>query len=166
MSDEKKIKSDEKSQHEEELVAVRSEAEANLNGWKKALADYQNLQRDSEKRLSQLSDFTLASNILDLLPIFDSYEIALSHVPETNKNDAWVKGLEHTFKLWENFLKDHNIKKIATIGEKFDPQIHEAIGHVSEQDQEDQIIVQEAQSGYMIKESVLRPAKVIINNIN
>lgn len=166
MSDEKKIKSDKTSQYEEDLLAMRSEAEANLHGWKKALADYQNLQRDSERRLSQLSDFTLSATVLDLLPIFDNYETALQHVPEANKSDAWVKGLEHTFKLWENFLKDHSIKKITTIGEKFDPQIHEAIGHVTEDDKEDQVVVQEAQSGYMIKDSVLRPAKVIINNIN
>ncbi len=147
-------------------TSIPDEAAINLAGWKKALADYQNLQRESDQRLAQLNDFVLSSVVSELLPIFDNYEIALSHVPPEQKKDSWVQGLEHTLKLWQNFLRDHKIERIVSIGHSFDPNTHEAVGHITDEKQADQVVVQEVQAGYMFQQSVLRPAKVIINNIN
>jgi len=144
----------------------KNEAAINLEGWKKALADYQNLQKETDKKMSQLHDFALTSVVRELLPIFDNYEIALSHVPAEQKNESWVQGLEHTMKLWQNFLRDHSIQKIVSMGEVFDPNQHEAVGHITDQEKNDQIIVQELQAGYLCQNIILRPAKVIINNIN
>ena len=67
--------------------------------------------------------------------------------------------------MWEAFLAEHHAQKIKTLGEKFDPNWHESLGEVDDQSQEDQIIVEEKQSGYKIKDKVIRPAKVIINNL-
>ena len=145
---------------------IKDEAAINLEGWKKALADYQNLQKESDKRLAQLNDFVLSSVVLELLPVFDNYEIALSHVPPAQKKEAWVQGLEHTLKLWQNFLRDHKVERISSVGKNFDPNQHEAVGHISDEKKADQIVVEELQSGYSCQQMVLRPAKVIINNIN
>ncbi len=150
----------------EEVVEVKDEAAINLEGWKKALADYQNLQKETDKRLSQLNDTVLSSVVLELLPVFDNYETALSHVPAEQKKESWVQGLEHTLKLWQNFLHDHKIERINSLGKNFDPNEHEAVGHISDDKQSDQVVVQEVQSGYLRQQLVLRPAKVIINNIN
>ncbi len=150
----------------EEVVETKDEAAINLEGWKKALADYQNLQKETDKRMSQLNDFVLSSLIIELLPIFDNYEIALSHVPAEQKKEAWVQGLEHTFKLWQNFLRDHKVEKIDSVGKNFDPNLHEAVSHVSDEKKADQLVVEEVQSGYRFQQMVIRPAKVIINNIN
>jgi molecular chaperone GrpE len=160
MSEEKKQKVSNQSSDK------KNEAAINLEGWKKALADYQNLQKETDKKMSQLHDFALTSVVRELLPIFDNYEIALSHVPAEQKNESWVQGLEHTMKLWQNFLRDHSIQKIVSMGEVFDPNQHEAVGHITDQEKNDQIIVQELQAGYLCQNIILRPAKVIINNIN
>jgi molecular chaperone GrpE len=157
---------EEKIEEVEEVAEVKDEAAINLEGWKKALADYQNLQKESDKRISQLNDIVLSSVVLELLPVFDNYEIALSHVPPEQKKESWVQGLEHTLKLWQNFLRDHKIERINSLGKNFDPNEHEAVGHVSDDKQPDQVVVQEVQSGYLCQQLVLRPAKVIINNIN
>ncbi|PLX25216.1 nucleotide exchange factor GrpE [Candidatus Parcubacteria bacterium] len=142
----------------------KTQAEENLAGWKKALADYQNLQKEMDQRLSSMSNFVSSAFILELLPIFDNYQIAIEHIPEEQKKESWAVGLEHILKMWESFLNDHQIEKIKTVGEKFDPNIHESVGSVKEKDQDDQIIVEEKLAGYRTKESAIRPAKVIINN--
>jgi|SRR3989344_2523805 len=138
----------------------------NLAGWQKALADYQNLQKDTEKRISQLRDFVKMDLIHDLLPIFDNYQKALVHVPENMKTEPWVIGLEHTMKMWETFLADQGIKKIETVGKDFDTRWHESIGLVSDERVADQMIVEEKQTGHVLNDMVIRPAKVIINNIS
>ncbi|MFA6253121.1 MAG: nucleotide exchange factor GrpE [Patescibacteria group bacterium] len=168
MSEDKKakIKLPLADENTEAVVDTKDEATINLEGWKKALADYHNLQKETDKRMSQLNDFVLSSVVLELLPVFDNYEMALSHVPPEQKNESWVKGLEQTMKLWENFLRDHNIQKIVTLGKNFDPREQEAVGHINDSQQADQIVVQEVQSGYLCQQLVLRPAKVIINNHN
>ncbi|PWB39015.1 MAG: nucleotide exchange factor GrpE [Parcubacteria group bacterium] len=151
---------------EERINHLQQQVEDNLAGWKKALADYHNLEKDTDKKISQLKDFIQADTIAELLPIFDNYQIALEHVPPNAKKESWVVGLEHTLKLWEGFLADHGVKKITTVGHYFDPHRHESLGMISDAKQKDQVIVEEKQAGYHYGDVVIRPAKVIINNIN
>ncbi|MFA6308049.1 MAG: nucleotide exchange factor GrpE [Patescibacteria group bacterium] len=147
-----------------EKVNFEVQAAANLAGWQKALADYQNLQKEMSKRLSDMNDFVAANFLLELLPIFDNYQIAISHVPAKEKKEAWAVGLEHILKLWESFLTDHGLSKIKALGEQFDPNLHEAVGQINDKEKADQIILEEKLAGYTSKDRVIRPAKVIINN--
>ena len=140
------------------------EAALNLAGWQKALADYQNLQKDMEKRLSDMNDYVSANFILELLPIFDNYQIAISHIPADEQSKSWAVGLQHILKMWEGFLAEHGIEKIKTIGSQFDPNFHESVGQITDENQADQSIVEEKLAGYSTKNKVLRPAKVIIIN--
>jgi molecular chaperone GrpE len=165
MSDHKK---DEQSKHnpdKEKIKELEAKVATNLAGWKKALADYQNLQKETDKRLAVLSDFMLNGFILELLPIFDNYRTALAHIPAEQKKESWATGLEHILKMWESFLQYNKVEKIKTIDEKFDPHWHESVGQISDDKQKDHLIVEEKQSGYKINGSIIRPAKVIINNL-
>jgi len=142
------------------------QAAANLAGWKKALADYQNLEKDMEKRLSDMDNYVSGNIILELLPIFDNYQTAISHIPAEEKDKSWAVGLEHILKMWEGFLAERGVNKINTKGAQFDPNLHESVGQITDNDMEDQIIVEEKLAGYSANNKVLRPAKVIINNKN
>ncbi len=164
MSESKHHYQDNKDKKRDKSEEYKQAAMDNLVGWQKALADYQNLQKDTDKRLASLSDFTTSTCIFELLPIFDNYKVALNHIPEDQKQSSWAVGLEHILKLWETFLSDHSVTKIKTIGEPFDPYIHESVGQVSDEAQADQVIVEEKLAGYQMKEAVIRPAMVIINN--
>ena len=144
----------------------KKQAAENLAGWQKALADYQNLQKEHEKKLTNLKTFLSLDIVSQLLPIFDNYKIALSHIPEADKKQAWAIGLEHTFKLWESFLNEQGVKEIEARGKKFDPEYHESIGQVENKDLADQEIVEVKQIGYSYQDQVLRPTKVIINNLS
>ncbi len=170
MTDKKDKKKDKKAEGPEQsrgnkFAELEQKAGENLAGWQKALADYQNLEREMENRLSGMAEFTTATFILELLPIFDNYQTAITHIPEDQKESSWAVGLEHILKMWEGFLNDHGVEVIKTVGEKFDTAVHESIGEVNEKDQKDQIIVEEKMAGYKIKDRVVRPAKVIINNL-
>ncbi len=143
---------------------LEKKVEENLNGWQKALADYQNLEKEVEKRMSSLSDFNKRSLLMELLPIFDSYKIAIVHIPEEQKKESWAIGLEHILQLWKSFLKNHKVEKIKSKGKKFDPHLHEAVGQINDNKEKDQIITEEKLAGYRIEDTVIRPAQVIINN--
>src|SRR3989339_518233 len=106
-----------------------------------------------------------AENLAGWQKAFDNYQIALSHIPEADKKQAWAIGLEHTFKLWESFLNEQGVKEIEARGKKFDPEYHESIGQVENKDLADQEIVEVKQIGYSYQDQVLRPSKVIINNL-
>ncbi len=150
---------------QEQISSLEDQVAANLHGWKKALADYQNLQRDSDKKLSSLSDYLISATILELLPIFDNYRLAIEHIPADQKSSAWAVGLEHILKMWEQFLTDHQVKKIDTNKAVFDPLWHEAVDKVHDKQIPDQQIVKELLAGYSLKESLIRPAQVIVNNL-
>jgi len=158
MSDKKK------KEQKEEKIDFEIQAAENLAGWQKALADYQNLQKEMDRRLSDMNEFVSANFLLELLPIFDNYQTAIAHIPDKEKKEAWAIGLEHILKMWESFLADHGLSKIKTLGEQFDPNLHEAVGQIKDKEQEDQIIVEEKLAGYKTQSRVIRPAKVIIVN--
>lgn len=157
---------DKKHKEEDKQDALAIEAAANLAGWKKALADYQNLQKEMNKRLADMNEFVASGMILELLPIFDNYQIAIDHIPENQRQESWAIGLEHILKMWESWLSEHSVEKIKALGQQFDPNLHESVGQVNQDDQDDQIVVEEKLAGYKIKDKVIRPAKVIINNKN
>src|SRR3989339_2118356 len=149
-----------------EIEDLKKQVAENLAGWQKALADYQNLQKEHEKKLTNLKTFLSLDIVSQLLPIFDNYKIALNHIPEADKKQAWAIGLEHTFKLWESFLNEQGVKEIEALGKKFDPEYHESISQVEDENIADQEIVEVKQIGYSYQDQVLRPTKVIINNLS
>ena len=153
-----------KKKKEKDILDLENKVGENLAGWQKALADYQNLQKETEKRLGEVSELVKSDLILELLPIFDNYYKALTHIPQEERKKNWAIGLEHILKMWESFLENNNIKKIDSFEQEFNLNLHEAIGEINDEEQEDQIIVEEKEIGYLIKDRVIRPSKVIINN--
>ena len=67
--------------------------------------------------------------------------------------------------MWETFLADHNIVRIKTVGEIFNPHVHEALEKVIQKEKKDQEIIEEKLAGFTLDDSIIRPAKVIINNL-
>jgi molecular chaperone GrpE len=141
----------------EEKVEPQIEPEENTelsnleNQLKRALADYQNL----EKRIaSEKSSWILASNknlLLRLLPGLDSLLLAEKHTQD--------EGVKLSIKHFLGILENEGVKKIETIGKDFDPNLMEAI---TTQEGENNKVLEEVRSGYMLFETVLRPAQVIV----
>src|SRR3989338_407505 len=134
-----------------------------LNGWKRALADYHNLERETEKKKSEWLKMANEDLLVVLLPLYDNLKLALKH-SQSEKND-WLTGIEHVTAQFKKVLEENGVREIKTVGEKFDPEVHEAVvaqeTSGSEQKQ-DNIIKKEVKTGYKLNGKVIYPAKVIV----
>ena len=151
----------------EELTELTGKCEEYLAGWKRALADYENLKQSVDRQLADGRERIKTSFAEDLLPVIDNFDQLKNHTPETDDPTCktWIEGVQIISKQFEEAMQSMGAEKIKTVGEQFDPNLHEAAGSRSESNKEDQEILEEVQSGWKIGERTIRPSKVIINQI-
>jgi len=149
----------------EKIAVLEKRIEENLNGWKRAKADYINLQKETEKRQQELIQFANASLILQILPINDHFKLAFSQLPEIKDEETkkWVQGIEHIKNQIQATLKTLGIEEIKTVGEKFNPERHEAVEKRKAEGKEKDIIIEEVKPGYLMHGKVLEAAKVVVS---
>jgi molecular chaperone GrpE len=121
-------------------------------------ADFENYRRRAEEGRAQLLDYAKAQVVKDLLPLIDDLERALAHLPKELAKNEWAKGVVSVSKRAQEFLGKMDAKRIGTVGEPFDPNLHEAIS--VDGDGEKEIVSHELQAGYRIGDEVIRPAIV------
>ncbi len=122
-------------------------------------ADAVNLRRRHEAEVSELRTRVKSAVIYDLLPAIDNFERALKHVPEDLEGNDYIKGVQGVVKQFEKTLADMGVERIRTVGEHFDPNLHEAVG-IEEGDGDQQVVTEELQAGYRIGDDVIRHAMV------
>lgn len=164
MSDQEEKKDKNTEEINEKIAILEKRVEENLNGWKRAKADYLNLQKETEKRQQELIQFANAGLILQILPINDHFKLAFSHLPEIKDEEMkkWVEGIEHIKKQIQGVLSTYGIEEIKTVGEKFNPEFHEAVEKKKEQGKEKDVIIKEVKPGYLMHGKVLEAAKVVV----
>jgi molecular chaperone GrpE len=161
MSKDKKVKNQKASK--EELEQKMGEY---MSGWQRAQADYQNLQKETKQWKAEFVQYAKVEFILELLPVYSHYKIALEHVPAEEKDKDWVQGLQHIFQQIKTMLDKFHVVEMKTVGEKVDYNLHEAVGDETDKEKENDTILKEMQPGYMLKDKVLQPAKVIVNKLD
>lgn len=143
----------------EEIEKYKKQAEENLNGWKRAKADFINYKKDRERWMEEFRKYANEDIITRLLRIVDGFHLAIEHLPEDLKNSDWAKGILCIKGQVESFLKEIGVEEIKSIGEKFDPNLFESVGE-EESGGEDGIVVSEIQKGYKMFGKVIRAGKV------
>ena len=136
-----------------------------LNGWKRSLADYENLKKEGEHKLNHLREFIQSETILKILPVYDHFKLAASHIPKANQDEEWIKGIKHIQREFEDLLKGLGVEEIKSVGQKFDHAVHEAVGTEASEAEED-TVVRQIKSGYSRNGEVIRPAQVIVSQNN
>ena len=126
-------------------------------------ADAMNLRRRHDENVASLRVRVKATVIKDLLPIIDNFERALKHVPAELADNDYVKGVQGVVKQFEKTLGDLGVQRIKTVGEPFDPELHEAVS-AEEGDGETEIVSEELQAGYKIGDDVIRHAMVRVKS--
>ena len=126
-------------------------------------ADAVNLRRRHDEDMANLRSRVKATVIKDLLPIIDNFERALKHVPKDLEGNDYVKGVNAIVKQFEKTLGDMGVERIKTVGEPFDPHLHEAVS-AEEGDGDQEIVSDELQSGYKIGDDVIRHAMVRVKS--
>src|SRR2546430_9640219 len=122
-------------------------------------ADFDNYKKRA--RLDQLETMQHASAELigRLLPVLDDLRNVLDHKPD-GVDESWVKGLELSVRKLEEALGAHGLQPIESVGERFDPKVHEAVGHEESSEHPEDTVVSELRRGYRVRDRVVRPALV------
>lgn len=121
-------------------------------------ADAANLRRRHDEQIATLRTSAKAHVVSDLLPVIDNFERALKHVPEELENNDYIKGVQGVVKQFEKTLADLGVERIKTVGEPFDPHLHEAVS--AEEGDGPETVSEELQAGYKIGDEVIRHAMV------
>lgn len=122
-------------------------------------ADATNVRRRAEEDRVKLGSFYKASVVRELLPVIDNFERSLKHVPKDLEDSDYVKGVRGVVKQFEDILKKLGVERIGTVGEVFDPSIHNAVSH-EEGDEPQEMVSEELQAGYKIGDEIIREAMV------
>ena len=131
-----------------------------LAGWQRARADFLNYKKEEMERIEQFLKYGEEEFILKILPILDNFYLAEKKLPESLAKDESVKGLLQIKIQILGLLKNQGVEEIKAVGEKFDPNFHEAIEQVDLENKEPGIVLEEIQKGYKINGRLLRPARV------
>jgi molecular chaperone GrpE len=148
------------------INAIQEEKEEFKDKYLRALANYENLRKRAIQEKEKTYNFAQEEVFGKFLPILDDFKRAFESFnnSEKHKDDykSFYEGIRLVRSNFENLLKIYNIEPFESLGEKFDPSKHEAIHVIEHNDEEEGKILEETQSGYKIRDKVLRPAKVIV----
>ena len=136
---------------------INDEAEDSWeNKYLRALADYQNLSRQTVKDKQEFAKFATADFLGDLLPVYDHLKLSLKGLSEEEKGSAWAIGVTHVLKQFKDILSARGVEEIETIGQIFNHDTMEAVGG------EGEIVDQEIMAGCKLYGKLIRPAKVTV----
>ncbi len=128
-------------------------------------ADAANIRRRNEEQITSLKTLVTANVVRELLPAFDNLERALSHAPKELQNNDYIKGVESVKKQFDKVLTDLGVERIGTVGEIFDPVLHEAVG-MDGGDGADEVVSEELSAGYKLGDEIIRHAMVKVRMEN
>ena len=127
------------------------------------LADSENLKKRLTREKEEFCKFAASSILEDILPIMDNLELAISHGQKADACKDLLQGVEMTLKMLRETLKKHGLTPVGEEGEKFDPNIHEAMAQEEREDMEEGMVCKLMQRGYKLHDRLLRPARVLVS---
>lgn len=150
----KKEKKDKKDEKIEELTDRLT----------RQMAEFDNFRKRTEREKSQMYEIGAKDIIEKILPVIDNFERGLAAVPEESKEDPFVEGMEKIYKQIMTTLEGVGAKPIEAVGQEFNPDFHNAVMHVEDEEAGENIITEEFQKGYMYHDSVVRHSMVKVAN--
>lgn len=143
-----------------ELTAKLEEAE---NRMLRMQADFENSRRRTRLDLEATEKYKAQSLITELLPAIDNFERALKVEADNDQVKSLLQGMEMVYRSLLDALKKEGAEQIEAVGKEFDPHLHQAIMQVEDANFGSNVVVEEFQKGYMLKDRIIRPAMVKVN---
>ncbi len=150
----KKEKKDKKDEQIEELN----------DKLKRQMAEFDNFRKRTEKEKSQMYDMGAKNIVEKILPVIDNFERGLAAVPQEEKENAFVDGMEKIYRQMLATLSEAGVEPIEAVGQEFNPDFHNAVMHVEDEEAGENIIVEEFQKGYVYRDAVVRHSMVKVAN--
>ncbi|MBB5354539.1 MULTISPECIES: nucleotide exchange factor GrpE [Anoxybacillus] len=168
---EEQMQSEEVQQEEKDELSLAYEKIAQLeaklaeteNRYLRLHADFDNYRRRVRLDMEAAEKYRAQSLVSDLLPILDNFERALQVQVEDEKAKSLLQGMEMVYRALIEALKREGVEAIESVGKPFDPHVHQAVMQVDDQNYEPNTVVEEFQKGYKLKDRVIRPAMVKVN---
>jgi molecular chaperone GrpE len=141
---------------------VKTERDQLLDRLARLQAEFENARKRAERQKVEFRDYATGNVVEQFLPVLDNFELALK---ATGTADQLRSGVELIIKQMEEVLRQMQIAPVPTVGEEFDPRVHEALGSVERDDLPDHFVAEEIRRGYKLRDRLLRPAMVrVVSN--
>ena len=144
-----------------ELEAARAEAVANYDRYVRAVAELDNYRKRTVRMRADARDETLRDVLLQVAPILDNLRRALRQ--ETQEADLLKQGVELICGQFNDVLKGYGLAEIKAIGQPFDPEVHEALAEVPDDEHTPGTVIEEMEKGYKLNDKVVRYARVVVS---
>ena len=158
---EQSLKEEENNENQNEQMVPKAEYDDLEDRYKRILAEFENFKKRSGKERELLYNSILSDVVSVMLPAIDNLENAAK--VET-KDTNYKQGIELVLKQFKDVLASKGVTEIPTIGETFDPELHEAVSSVQDDTKGEKEIVQEYRKGYKIGSRVIRHSMVVVAN--
>lgn len=131
---------------------------------KRQMAEFDNFRKRTEKEKASMYQIGAREVIEKILPVVDNFERGLATVPEEDATNPYAEGLEKIYKQLMTVLDELGVKAIEAVGQEFNPDFHNAVMHVEDEDAGENVVVEEFQKGYLYKDQVVRHSMVKVAN--
>ncbi|MCE5323959.1 nucleotide exchange factor GrpE [bacterium] len=145
---------------QEEIEKLQNDVQEAHDKYIRALADFDNYRKRQREETARSCDFARIEVISTLLPIIDNFERSVQAAEENHSYDALVEGVSLTLRQLHDMLTKQGVEPIESVGQEFNPELHEALMRVDTDDYPENTIVDELEKGYTLNGKVLRPARV------
>lgn len=146
-----------------EIEELKAKLEEEENRYLRLRADFDNQRRRAVQERQAAETYRAQSLLNDLLPVLDNFERAMQVEPTTEEAQALYKGVEMVYKSFVAAAEKEGLAVIPAVGTEFDPNVHQAVMQESDPEQASGIVLKELQKGYQLKDRVLRPSMVSVN---
>lgn len=147
-----------------ELEKQKELVEEANDRYKRLLAEFENARNRNEKESKRMYSVGAKEVLEQLLPVVDNFERALQTIPEEDMERAFEQGVDKIYKQLMTSLGDIGVKPMEAVGTEFNPDFHNAVMHVEDEEYGENVVVEELQKGYMYKDEVLRYSMVKVAN--
>ena len=158
---EKNTEKNTEKESNEQISKLKDELEDVKDRHTRLIAEFDNLKKRSAKEREGLYNSIMGDIISSLLPVIDNLEKATE---AESKDEEYKKGIELVLKQFKDVLSANGVKEIEAVGQPFDPELHEAVSMIQDENLGEKIVAQEYRKGYMIGNKVIRHSMVVVAN--
>lgn len=133
-----------------------------LNRLKYLQADFENYRKRMEKEIRETAQVSKEKLVLNLLNVIDELELAIHSGRETENKQALLEGVEMILKKMRTTLGQEGLTRIEAVGKSYDPKLHEVVMKVPTKDHDENVVIEEVRTGYILRDKVIRPSMVKI----
>jgi len=160
---EESVEASANAEEADEVTLLKQQLEEEKNRYLRLLADFENYKRRVQLDKEADTKYRAQSVLTDILPVLDNLERALAIQPTTEEAISLTKGVDMVYRSLQAALEKEGLEPIKSEGVPFDPNLHQAVMQEKDESQESGIVLQELQKGYKLKDRILRPSMVKVN---